>query len=106
MKDKFQSLVGMRGACGWLNDPLITHLSPTNHPLKHYVWKVLTMVVFLFTFAIGNVWADVVISLQGTTAAPSKKAAQVGTMDAYFGRCGNAVSLTSDGLTTGNSSIL
>ena len=70
-------------------------------------WKVMTStLLLLFTFAIGNVWgADVVINLQGTTAAASKKAAQVGTSDAYFGRCGNAVSLASDGLTTGNSSI-
>ena len=70
------------------------------------IWRYLGALFILFTFAIGNVWAaDVVINLQGTTTAASKKAAQVGTSDAYFGRCGNEVSLASDGLATGNSTI-
>lgn len=87
MKDKFQSLVGMRGACGWLNNPLITHLSPTNHPLKHYVWKMLTMVVLLFTFGISNVLAaETILATFRITlsAAPTDKYASYSDDDATY----------------------
>lgn len=72
--------------------------------MKARLTKLFTLLTIL-TLGITNVWGDVVISLQGTTSAASKKAAQIGSLDAYFGRCGNAVSLSSNGLTTGNSSI-
>ena len=79
MKDKFQSLVGMRGACGWLNDPLITHLSPTNHPLKHGVGKYIFSFLLVLAMSIGQMWAadpvenvgtysTQVISADGTTS--------------------------------------
>lgn len=66
--------------------------------------KLFTLLVVLL-FGFGQVWGDTEISLQGTTTAANKKAAQIGSLDAYFGRCGNTVSLTSNGLATGNTSI-
>ena len=67
--------------------------------------KFLSLFLILF-LAVGNAWGqETVISLQGTTSAPSKKVAQIGTQDAYFGRCGNSVSLVANGLATGNSTI-
>ena len=67
MKDKFQSLVGMRGACGWLNDPLITHLSPTNHPLKHGVGKYIFSFLLVLAMSIGQMWAQLTPALPATT---------------------------------------
>lgn len=57
MKNKFQSFVGMRlGGCR-LIDTLITHKSPTNHPLKSRTWKVMAMMVLAFVLGIGQMWA-------------------------------------------------
>jgi len=57
MKNKIQSYVGMRGACGWLNDPLITHLSPTYHPLKHGIGKYIFSFLLVLAMSIGQMWA-------------------------------------------------
>ena len=56
MKNKILSFVGMRlGGCQE-KDTLTAHLSPTNHPLKHRTWKVITMIILLLTMGIGSVW--------------------------------------------------
>ena len=59
MKNRFQSFVDRAMLAGRrLSDPLTTHESPTNHPLKRSVWSVVMMVVFLFSLSIGQMWAD------------------------------------------------
>ena len=74
--------------------------------LTHKGRWLLATLTLLFTLGIGQMWADdVVISLQGTTSAASKKAAQIGSQDAYFGRCGDVASLSTNGLSIGNSGI-
>ena len=67
--------------------------------------KILSLLTLLLCVCSGAWAAPTVISLKGTTAAESKKVAQIGTQEAYFGRCGNAVALDPNGLTTSNSSI-
>lgn len=39
-----------------LSNTLITHESPTNHPLKQSVWKVAAMILMVLTLGIGNAW--------------------------------------------------
>ena len=38
------------------NHPVITHKSPTNHPLLHLVWKYAACITLLLTLVCGNVW--------------------------------------------------
>lgn len=39
-----------------LSNTLITHESPTNHPLKQSVWKYVAMLLMVLTLGVGNVW--------------------------------------------------
>ena len=39
-----------------LSNTLITHESPTNHPLKQSVWKVAAMLLMVLTLGVGNAW--------------------------------------------------
>ena len=65
--------------------------------------------IFTFTLAIlatMSLWAsETVINLQIPTSAESKKAAQVGTQEAYIGRCGNTYAITDKGMPLLSSSI-
>lgn len=57
MKNQIQSYVGMRlGGCR-LIDTLITHLSPTNHPLKHGIGKYIFSFLLVLAMSVGQMWA-------------------------------------------------
>lgn len=56
MKNKIQSYVGMRLGGRRLIDTLTTHLSPTNHPLKHGVGKYIFSFLLVLTMSIGQMW--------------------------------------------------
>lgn len=42
-----------------LSNTLITHESPTNHPLKQSVWKVAAVLLMVFMVGIGNAWGAI-----------------------------------------------
>ena len=56
MKNNFLSLMGMRLKGCSMNDPEITRKSRGNHAVITRFGKVITMILFLFTFAIGQMW--------------------------------------------------
>ncbi len=70
MKNKIQSYVGMRLGGRRLIDTLTTHLSPTNHPLKHGIGKYIFSFLLVLAMSIGQMWgayaptADEVIILK------------------------------------------
>ena len=59
MKNNFLSLMGMRLKGRSMNDPEITRKSRGNHPVITRFSRLITStLLLLFTFAIGNVWAE------------------------------------------------
>ncbi|MBR2168276.1 MAG: InlB B-repeat-containing protein [Paludibacteraceae bacterium] len=57
MKDKILSFAGMGIKGRSSSDPLITHLSPTNHPLLQKAWKYTTCMLLALLLGVGNMWA-------------------------------------------------
>ncbi len=57
MKNKIQSYVGMRLGGRRLIDTLTTHLSPTNHPLKHGIGKYIFSFLLVLAMSVGQMWA-------------------------------------------------
>ena len=57
MKDKILSFAGMGIKGRSSSDPLITHLSPTNHPLLQKAWKYTTCMILALLLGVGNMWA-------------------------------------------------
>ncbi len=82
MKDKILSFAGMGIKGRSSSDPLITHLSPTNHPLLQKAWKYTTCMILALLLGVGNMWAadpDVDFTMSSSTKGDYFKAYTVGT---------------------------